>query len=229
MSTARRASANRPPTSCSPATPSSPKTAHSARSRALLARRTAGRRRRGHRAAGVRTPPQHLVPRERRGHGEHRDRNGDSRGASRRGARPRHRPDAVRTQGRSRPQRTLRGDFPDTVARTCAADGSHPLRKGRRRDFGRPGLDARTARDGPDLRFPAPRPRGHHRHHDARIRDHRPHLQQCAGADARTGRDDPRNPDPRRLHAAFSGYRPRPRLPGARPTKTPRRANARKS
>ena len=82
-------------------------------------------------------------------------------------------------------------------------------------DFGRPGLDARTARDGPDLRFPAPRPRGHHRHHDARIRDHRPHLQQCAGADARTGRDDPRNPDPRRLHAAFSGYRSRPGSRGA--------------
>ena len=117
-------------------------------------------------------------------------------------------------QGRSRPQRTLRGDFPDTVARTCAAAGSHPLRKGRRRDFGRPGLDARTARDGPDVRLPAPRPRGHHRHHDARIRDHRPHLQQCAGADARTGRDDPRNPDPRRLHAAFPGHRPRPRLTG---------------
>ncbi len=107
-------------------------------------------------------------------------------------------------QGRSAPQRTLRGDFPDTVARTGAADGPHPRRKSRRRYLGRAGFDPRPARDGPHVRFPENGPRGDHRHHDAGLRHHRPHLQQRAGTDARTGRHDPRNPDPRRLHAAFS-------------------------
>ncbi len=101
-----------------------------------------------------------------------------------RGPRPRrstaHRPDAVRTAGR-RPQRTLRGDFPDTVARAGAPAGAHPLRKGRRRHFGRTGFDARTARDGPHVRPAGTRPRGNRRHHDARFRHDRPHLRQRPG------------------------------------------------
>ena len=46
------------------------------------------------------------------------------------------------------------------------------------------------------------------------LRHHRPHLQQRAGADARAGSHDPRNPHPRRLHAALPGHRPRSRRPG---------------
>ena len=141
--------------------------------------------------------------RERRGHGEHRDRNGNPRGASRRGARPRHRPDAVRTkdeadrserceeifqiQSHGLAQRMVHTRCEKAVVGISGGLDSTLALLVTARTFDFLHLD-RAGIIG--ITMPG-------------FRDHRPHLQQCAGADARTGRDDPRNPDPRRLHTAF--------------------------
>ena len=68
-----------------------------ARRRTLLARRAAHNSRRGPRAAGLRTPAQHLLPAQRVGHGEHRHRDGDPRRHAPGQDRPRHRPHTVRS------------------------------------------------------------------------------------------------------------------------------------
>ena len=157
---------------------------HAGRIGTLLVRRTAAHSRSRHRTVAGRAAQNQHIRAERQRPLLPAHRGGMAPVCRIRHFAPHVRPASVRPVRRFAPRRALPRNIQHPSQRSGPANTPHRGALGRHRHIGRTRFDAGAARDGAHLRqagHPAP---PYHRHHDARIRNYRPHLRQRAEPDA---------------------------------------------